>query len=120
MKETKKVLIAVTAAFVFVLIGVFIGRNSQNHDWILPESIIAENAPESSSESSNNLEKININTATAQQFMILPGIGETLAQRIIDYRQENGNFASVDSLTCIDGIGDKTLEKIRPYLTVGG
>ena len=61
---------------------------------------------------------VNINKANKQQLMALPGIGETLAQRIIDYRNANGPFSSVDQLINIKGIGEKRLETLRPYATV--
>ena len=61
---------------------------------------------------------VNINTASAKELDALPGIGEVLAQRIIDYRNANGPFQSVDDLIKVKGIGEKTLEKIKPYATV--
>ena len=61
---------------------------------------------------------VNINTASAKELDALPGIGEVLAQRIIDYRNANGLFQSVDDLIKVKGIGEKTLEKIKPYATV--
>ena len=59
-------------------------------------------------------EKININTATKGELTQLPGIGPTTAQNIIDAR----SYATVDELTKAKGIGAKTLEKLRPYITV--
>ena len=62
--------------------------------------------------------RININTATSQQLQTLPRIGPALAQRIIEYRQISGKFSTVDDLTNVKGIGEKTLEKIRNRITV--
>ena len=61
---------------------------------------------------------VNINTASKKELDALPGIGEVLAQRIIDYRSANGPFSTVDELTKVKGIGEKTLEKLKPYATV--
>lgn len=61
---------------------------------------------------------VNVNTATADQLDTLPGIGEVLAQAIIDHRTENGPFTSVDQIVDVSGIGDATLEKLRPLVTV--
>ena len=64
----------------------------------------------------NKPELLNINTATVEELQTLPNIGEATAQRIIDYRTQHGNFASVDALQNVKGIGPKTLEKLRPFV----
>ena len=62
--------------------------------------------------------KININEAPAGELVKLYGIGEAKAAAIIRYRNENGGFKSVDELINVSGIGEKTLAKIRDYVTV--
>lgn len=61
---------------------------------------------------------VNLNTATASQLDTLDGIGATYAQRIIDYREANGGFKSIDEIKNVKGIGDKTFEKIKDQITV--
>lgn len=61
---------------------------------------------------------ININTATAAELELLPGIGPALAQRIIDHRREHGAFRRVEDLDDVKGIGPRTLEKLRPLVRV--
>jgi competence protein ComEA len=62
--------------------------------------------------------KVNINSASAVELEALPGIGEVIAQEILDYRTENGPFGSVDDLLDVSGIGEVTLENIRDLVTV--
>jgi competence protein ComEA len=61
---------------------------------------------------------INVNTATNAELETLPGIGEVIAQAIVDHRTENGPFTSVEQLLDVTGIGDATLENIRDLVTV--
>lgn len=59
---------------------------------------------------------VNLNTADAAELDLLPGIGETLAGRILEYREQIGGFIQVEQLLEVQGIGEKTLEKLRPYV----
>ncbi len=63
--------------------------------------------------------KINLNTATASQLEDLPGIGPALAARIVEHRQKNGAFKSVEDVMAVKGVGEKNFSKIQPYLSVG-
>lgn len=59
---------------------------------------------------------LDINTAPAESLALLPFIGQSLSQRIVEYRTKHGAFASVDQLISVYGIGPKNIEKMRPYL----
>ena len=61
---------------------------------------------------------LNINTASAKELQTLPNIGERMAERIIDYRTQHGNFTSVDALQRVKGIGPKTIEKLKPLIDI--
>lgn len=61
---------------------------------------------------------VNLNTATEADFQTISGIGQKRAQDIIAYREANGKFKSVDDLKNVTGIGAKTLEKLKEYVTV--
>lgn len=62
--------------------------------------------------------KVNINTATKEQLKTVSGIGDVTAQKIIDYREKNGSFNSIEDLKKVGRIGDKTLEKIKDKIEV--
>jgi competence ComEA-like helix-hairpin-helix protein len=64
-------------------------------------------------------EKVNINSASADQLTALPGIGPSYAQRIVEYREKNGPFKRVEDILNVRGIGEKTFEKIRERITIG-
>ena len=61
---------------------------------------------------------VNLNSATAAQLEALPGIGRATAERIIEYRQKNGNFKKPEDLMNVRGIGEKSFLKLKPLITV--
>ena len=115
MKKGTVCLIAITAAFLCVLLGLFVGRQTPDNRISLYHS---DNIVEDATNSQSGL--IDINTATKSELELLPGIGPALAQRIIDYRTENGPFAKTEDICNVSGIGSKTYEGLAQYITVGG
>ena len=64
----------------------------------------------------DTVEKVSINASNLDQLITLPGIREKIAQRIIDYRNENGFFQNLEDIKNVKGIGDKKYEKILPFI----
>ena len=63
-------------------------------------------------------QKVNINEAKQEDFEQLPGIGPSIAKKIIEYREQNGKFTSIDELQEVKGIGEAKFENIKEYITV--
>jgi comEA protein len=61
---------------------------------------------------------ISLNSANADELERLPGIGPAMAKRIVDYRDQQGKFSAVEELRKVKGIGQKTLQKIRPHIKI--
>jgi competence protein ComEA len=61
---------------------------------------------------------INLNSASIDELEVLPGIGPAIAERILDHRETNGPFASVDQLSAVSGISDRMVEELRPLVTI--
>ncbi|HFH9840337.1 TPA: helix-hairpin-helix domain-containing protein [Streptococcus suis] len=81
-------------------------------------SVVASTTASSAMSPEGNESKVNLNTATEADLQTISGIGAKRATDIIAYREANGGFKSVDDLNNVSGIGDKTMESIRPYVTV--
>ncbi|MCO8242327.1 helix-hairpin-helix domain-containing protein [Streptococcus suis] len=82
-------------------------------------SVVASTTTSSAmSQEEKNTSLVNLNTATEADMQTISGIGAKRAADIIAYREANGRFKSVDDLNNVSGIGDKTMESIRPYVTV--
>ena len=66
----------------------------------------------------NGATLVNINTATIEQLTTLPGVGEATAKKIVEYREQNGMFKTVEELMNVNGIGEKKYEKIKSLITI--
>lgn len=129
MKKASFVMLSALLLFIGVMIGMIIGRRTIGESIIIsyessspaePSQSLTQAVAETRATKKEDIGKVNINTATIAQLVTLPNIGEVLAQRIIDYRTENGPFQTIDDLTLVEGIGFSRLEKLRDDITVGG
>lgn len=77
-------------------------------------------AQESASGGSGVHGVVNVNTAAPEELALLPGVGEVKASAIVDARRSRGGFESVDELGEVDGIGEVSLSRIRPFVAVEG
>ena len=73
---------------------------------------------DSNQANSSNTNKININTAGIQELDAIPGVGEATANKILSYREENGNFRSIEEIKNVNGIGDKKYENMKESICV--
>lgn len=113
------ILALITCVFAAFLGGFFAGRNI-NRTPVQITTLTATVPAGDAAEAATEPGILDINTATAEELQGLPGIGEVLAQRIIDYRDENGPFQAVGDLLNVSGIGTKKLEAILDLITIGG
>lgn len=123
MKKASVALMAVLLIFLSTLIGYIIGHQVNGNDIVISYQKAPKATAASTEEGYDAITsdgKLNINTASVGQLLILPDIGEVLAKRIVDYRTKNGDFGSVDDLLLVKGIGEKRLENLRDLITVGG
>ncbi|WP_448668229.1 helix-hairpin-helix domain-containing protein [Aerococcus viridans] len=92
---------------------------SPSTEALVADSQVTESAvSESSGDATSGGDLVNINTADTTMLQTLSGIGEKRAADIINYRETNGLFETVDDLDQVSGIGEKTMEKLRPLITV--
>lgn len=80
--------------------------------------LISENFDGIEENNSEKNTKININTADLNKLCELPGVGESLANKIINYRQTNGKFKNIEDLKNVNGIGDKKYDNLKEYICI--
>ena len=124
-----KVILLLTAGFVLFTGGWFLAQRSAAQPYQVTATRNAREEPQETEKGSSSFggrpdsllpgEKINLNTADQYDLRRLPGIGETRAQDIVDYREAHGPFQSVDELDNVSGIGPGILDGLREYACVG-
>lgn len=115
-------------SFVFgLLLGVFVSgailltirENKNQESDITPiNSVSLKEDYTVTTQPSLNESKIDINTASKQTLMTLPGIGQTKADAIIEFRNKYGNFETIDELTYVNGIGSSLFQNIRELICI--
>ncbi len=108
--KTEKILLAVTAAFICLLLGLMLygkATGAQGHYAVTTEKSAAVSSASASSVPADDEVPVNINTASEKELASLPGIGETLAGRIVDYRNEHGAFPPRRKFRRSVGLGRK-------------
>ena len=103
-----------TSFFVFVCLLTFFcyRSNDMNSRQLV---VVSSNSIKNVGDSQFLALQLDLNEADEMELTLLPRIGGVLARRIVDYRNENGSFNSVDELLNVNGIGPKTLARLRPF-----
>lgn len=119
-------LLTVTAVFLAFTAGLFLGRNHSRGgvSVSVPTAMLSAPAQTDPAEKATQPTQsisfpLNVNSASAEELQSLPGIGPVLARRIVAYREENGGFSRVEELMQVEGIGEKRIEEILEYITIG-
>lgn len=116
------VLLAVLAAFT---LGFFLGSGSNRAEVTVETAEVQpvraeamEGAPQEAESAADPQGRVNLNTATQEDLEKLPGIGQVLAQRILEYRAVCGPFVTAEQLMEVEGIGEKRFEALKEWITV--
>ena len=113
-KLLSNLFVILTICFIFLLVGILVGRRNVDTISLYPSEVITDTKPVAS-----NTDKLNLNTATKDDLITLPGIGPALADQIIAYREERGGFYTIYELETISGIGDKKIDQIKDLIYAG-
>lgn len=115
----KKIIISIIIV-ISVLMGAFLWRSYRfdltSHQNIIEGFQIGSVRPTTPQETILLGQKLDINIASASDLEVLPGIGPSLAKRIVEYRNAHGPFTSIEELDSVNGVGPKILERLKIYL----
>lgn len=126
MKKVLPNIIPILAlCFAIFIGGYFLGKHSTSPVMITQSKIApAQDATDSDRTATEEPKvidgKININTAAKEELTLIPGLGDKLAQRIIDYRELNGPYNSIDELDRVEGFGPARIQQLSKFITAGG
>lgn len=115
---------ALSLCFLLGMLGFFLGRRSVQGlilttQHAAPTQALTRSLPaDHDSPSSPAAQRVELNRATLEDLIALPGIGESRAQRIVEYREEHGPFSHTTELMNISGIGEGIYAKLREYVYV--
>ena len=112
--KSEIILLGLTAVFLCALAGLSL-RDRQDR---VPGVVIETEAEVPREEMAPDFAPVDLNTATAEELDTLPGIGESLARRIIAYREANGPFGSIEEIMEVSGIGEAKFAELEDRVTV--
>jgi comEA protein len=128
LKKAEVAVLVITLAAVMFTGGFMLGRSNVSGDVVFSDGLDLSQPAEEQTQDSENVqqtdeqipEKININTADADTLTQLPGIGDVIAQRIIDYRTANGDFKDISDIMDVSGIGPSVYNDIKDIIVLEG
>lgn len=113
--KTQWVLLALTGLFLCALLTLYVQDRAR-----MTEQPVETDLAAAQEEFMPDVSPLDLNTATAEELDTLPGIGEELARRIVEYREENGPFGSVEEIMAVSGIGEKKFADLEGRIIVNG
>lgn len=117
--ETVAVLLAITFIAAALLYPLPAADSVQTERYAPQERVLTGGDPDEEVDELMPGELVDINTADANRLRLLPGIGDVTAEKIIDFRRENGGFDCIEDIMNVSGIGEKKFEQLKELITVG-
>ena len=114
----EKGILALTAVFLLLTVGCFLSQRCGGEPYTVSAQTRWTGETAARTQGTGSEQRLNINTASADELQALPGIGQVRSQAIVDDREANGPFRFPEEITRVSGIGQGTLEEILDYITV--